>query len=135
MTHYAQIFTINRQQLTVNLGYYEKERGKKQKIEVDVRLFFPSAPECAKTDTAPFIDYGILVQAMKDFIDGREFALVEHLATELFFLTRGIISAHCGDELKLWLKLTKLTTPIPDLAGGASYITSDLPADATFPPL
>ncbi len=134
MTHYAHIFTINRQILSVNLGYYTEERGKKQRVEVDLRLYFPESPECARTDKAPFIDYGILVEAIKDFTVSREFSLVEHLGTELFYLLRGILTEHCGNDLKLWLRLTKITTPIEGLEGGASYVTSDLPAGATFPP-
>ena len=134
MTHYPYIFTINRQLLTVNLGYYPAERGKPQRIAVDLRLYFKKAPECAATDQAPFIDYGILCQSLKDFIKDKEFSLVEHLATELFYLTRGILEAHCTDEIKLWFRLTKITTPIPDLADGASYILCDLPAGASFPP-
>lgn len=134
MPHYSHIFTINRQILSVNLGYYEKERGKKQRVEVDVRLYFSEAPECARTDKAPFIDYAILIQAMKDFTADREFSLVEHLGTELFYLLRGILTEHCDDDIKLWLRLTKITTPIDGLAGGASYVMSDLPAEATLAP-
>lgn len=134
MTHYPYIFTINRQLLSVNLGYYEAERGKPQQVAVDLRLYFTHAPECAATDQAPFIDYGILCQSMKDFMVGKEFSLIEHLATELFNLTRGILQAHCTDDIKLWLRLTKITTPIVQLADGASYVVSDLPAGANFPP-
>ncbi len=134
MAHYPYLFTINRQELSVHLGYYVAERGKKQRVAVDIRLYFSKAPVCAVTDTAPFIDYGILCQAMKDFVEQKEFALIEHLASELFVLLRGILNTHCADEIRLWLRLTKLTTPISGLADGASYILTDLPAGASIPP-
>lgn len=133
MTHYPHIFTINRQVLTVHLGYYEEERKTKQTVEVDVRLYFPEAPECARTDRAPFVDYAILVDAMKE-ASGRTFWLIEYMATELFNILRGMVDEHCAKEIKLWLCLTKVTTPLEGLAGGASYVTTDLPANATFPP-
>ena len=134
MTHYGQIFTINRLQLAVHLGYYDDERGEKQPIEVDMRLYFPAPPDCARTDKAPFIDYAILVEAVKACAASRQFALIEYLATELFSVSSKILAERCGPDIRLWLRLTKTKAPIEGLAGGASYVLSDLPAGATFPP-
>lgn len=134
MTHYAQIFTINNQRFSANLGYYDHERAVTQLISVDLRLYFPIPPECANTDQAPFIDYAILIQAMKDYVEGKEFSLIEYLATQFFAIARGIMSEQVSHDIKLWLRLTKVNPPIPGLMDGASYVLSDLPAGATFPP-
>lgn len=134
MTHYAQVFTIDRYRIPAHLGYYDAERGTKQTVEVSMRLYFPKPPECVRTDRAPFIDYGELVAAVKDRIAGGEFRLIEHLAGELFRIVREVLDTHALTDIRLWLKLTKCTTPIAGLEGGASYVLSDLPADATFPP-
>ena len=136
MHHYPYSFTINRQVLSVHLGYYDGERSKPQDIAIDIRLYFAKLPECARTDKAPFIDYAILVHALRDDCLGKEFALIEHMANVFFGITRAIMDEHCPkDDIKLWLRVTKLKTPLKGLEHGASFIASDLPAGATTVPV
>ncbi len=132
MAHYPHSFGIHRQIFSIHLGYYDGERAVPQPIAVDIRLYFGALPTCARTDKAPFIDYAILIEAIRTFIEGKEFSLIEHLAAEFFAIARSIMDAHCpSEDIKLWVRVTKLKPPIQGLEGGASFVTSDLPAGAS----
>ena len=52
----------------------------------------------------------------------------------LFAHLRGVINELGGEQAKIWLHLNKIKAPVPNLLGGASFIHSDLPANATFIP-
>lgn len=132
MTHYAHVLVANRLQLAVNLGFYTGERAKPQPVEVSFRMYFPTAPAQATNDEAEFIDYGMLCKSVHDFVSPREFKLVEFMAMEVFRHLREVLDAHGGSAIKLWLKLNKIAAPVPGLTGGASFIHSDLPTDATW---
>lgn len=131
MAHYPHIFSINRLHLAVHLGYYDAERKKPQPVEVTLRLYFPEAPPCARDDYAKFIDYDKLAGAIHGLAEAREFRLIEYMTMEVYDVVRRYVNEHASEEVKLWLRLTKLATPVPHLTGGASFTTSDLPAGWT----
>lgn len=131
MTHYAHCFTVNRLRLGVRLGYEEPERKKPQPVEADIRLYFPKAPDCVGNDFGGFIDYAALCSRVSHFAERDEFRLLEYLTGALFHELRAFVDSKGGVEVKLWLKLTKCAAPVPYLEGGASFLMSDLPADAT----
>lgn len=131
MTHYAHLLTVNRLQLAAHIGFYTGERAKPQPIEVSFRLYFPDAPDCAVNDEAHFIDYGALCKLLREYIEGKEFKLVEFMASDLFRYLRKVMDAQGGGAIKLWLSLNKVAAPVPGLTGGASFIHSDLPPNAT----
>lgn len=132
MTHYAHVLVANRLQLAVHLGFYTGERAKPQPVEVSFRMYFPTAPAQTMNDEATFIDYGMLCKSIQEFVATREFKLVEFMGMEIFRHLRGVIDAHEGRDIRLWLKLNKIAAPVPGLTGGASFIHSDLPAGATW---
>jgi FolB domain-containing protein len=135
MTHYAHQLCVNRLQLAAHIGFYTGERAKPQPVEVCFRLYYPEAPEFTRDDEASFIDYGVLCKALKDYVDAREFKLVEFMASDLHRHLRAVIDAHGGSTIALWLRLNKIAAPVPGLIGGASFTHCDLPAGATVAPL
>jgi FolB domain-containing protein len=131
MAHYSHIFSINRLHLAAHLGYYDAERRKPQPVEVTLRLYFPEAPPCARDDYGRFIDYDKLAAAIYGLAEAREFRLIEYMTMEVYDVVRRYVNEHASADVKLWLRLTKLATPVPHLTGGASFTTSDLPAGCT----
>lgn len=134
MPHYTHVLVVDRLQLEVNLGFYEQERIKTQKIEVSFRLYFEDAIACNNDDAAEFFDYGKLADMLREFCSGKQFNLVEFMAMELFRTLRARINELGGADARLWLKLNKVEAPVPGLLGGAAFIHSDLPPDSTFIP-
>lgn len=134
MAHYAHVLTVNRLELMAHIGFYEKERNVKQPIEVSFRLYFPGAIACNHNDAAPFFDYGILAESLKQYVADQKFNLIEYMTICMFEHLRAEVNRMGGADAKLWLHLNKIKAPVPDLKGGASFIHSDLPPDATYIP-
>lgn len=131
MTHYAHILTLERLEIMTHLGFYDEERGKRQRVEICLRLYFPKAPACAEDDFAQFMDYGALAKHLTEWVQADEFRLIEFMGQQAFYRVRAYLDAHGCEAAKLWLKLTKCDTPVPNLRGSASFIHSDLPVGST----
>src|SRR5689334_10706620 len=131
MPHYAHMLSVNRLQLPAQIGFYTGERAKPQPVEICFRLYFPEAPPSGTNDTAEFYDYGELCKLLTQFVATREFNLVEFLGSELFRVLRAELDRRGGKAIKLWLRLNKVSAPVPGLTGGASFTKCDLPPDAT----
>lgn len=132
MAHYAHMVLVNRLQMQTYLGFYTGERAKPQTVEVSFKLYYPEAPAHTQDDEADFIDYGQLCKGLTDLAAARSYKLIEFMGAELFRHLRADLDARGAGHIKLWLRLNKITTPVPGLTGGASYMHSDLPPDATF---
>lgn len=132
MAHYPYCFTVGRLQLAVHMGWEAPERRKPQPVDVDIRLYFPKAPACTLDDNGSFIDYDGLCNGIHKLVETREFRLIEFMATYLLGHIRSYVDATGNHDVKIWLCLTKASPPVPHLMGGAGFVTSDLPADATF---
>lgn len=131
MAHiYQHVLTINRLQLAAHLGCYAKERLHAQAVEVSFRFYFPEAPDYTHTDKGDFIDYDVVSNDLHRIAGKQEFRLIEYMAMQLFKHVRKLVNKQAGKDVKIWIKLTKMNPPVPHLLGGASYIYSDLPADA-----
>ncbi|MES2984782.1 MAG: dihydroneopterin aldolase [Pseudomonadota bacterium] len=135
MAHFAHMLSVNRLTLAAHIGFYNGERAKPQPIEICFRLYFPEAPACALNDEADFFDYGMLCKLLQDYVEAREFKLVEFMASDVFRHLRSVIDARGGEHIKLWLRLNKIAAPVPGLTGGASFTHCDVPAGATVAPL
>jgi len=133
--HYPASFSINRLAFPAHLGVYDAERAALQPVSVQLRLYFPQSPACTQSDTARFIDYSALSDALTKAGTTREFRLIEFMAQELFSIARSYLDAHDGAAVKLWLCLTKLAPKVDYLEQGASFTLCDLPADATLTPV
>ena len=132
MAHYPYCFSIGRLQLAVHMGWEAPERRKPQPVDVDIRLYFPDAPPCAEDDNGSFIDYDGLCTGIHTIVGSMEFRLIEYMATYLYKHVRAYVDETGNTQVKIWLSLTKAAPPVPHLMGGAGFITSDLPADATY---
>lgn len=134
MPHYAHVLSVNRLKLDAHIGFYEAERLKQQPVEVSFRLYFADAIACNGDDEAHFFDYGVLCETLRSFVAEKKFNLIEFMSMELFRHLRAYLDAHGGQDAKLWLHFNKIEAPVPNLLGGASFVHSDLPADATYIP-
>lgn len=134
MTHYAHILTLNCLELDAYVGFYEKERNEKQKIQISFRLYFPEEIESMRDDNAGFFHYGKLAESIQSFVLSQKFNLIEYMTMAMFRHMRGEIDKMGGPDVKLWLELNKINAPVPGLLKGASFMHSDLPAGATFIP-
>lgn len=135
MAHYPYCFAISRLQLAVHMGWEAPERRKPQPVEVDIRLYFPEKPACTSDDNGSFIDYDGLCNGIHKLVSDKEYRLIEYMAHSLHDFVRAYVDATGNPEVRVWLALTKLLPPVPHLVGGATFVTSDLPADATFIPV
>lgn len=134
MAYYAYVLTVNRLELDAYVGFYEQERNALQPIEVSFRLYFENPPAGALDEDEAFFDYGVLSDALRAFVQDKKFRLIERMTVEMFAHLRGVVDQMGGADGKLWVQLNKIKAPVPRLLGGASFIHSDLPADATFIP-
>ena len=135
MPHYPASFTIHRLAFPAHLGVYDAERASPQPVAVALRLYFPQAPAATQNDSARFIDYAGVSNAITHAGMTREYRLIEFMAQELFTLARHYLDAHGGAEVKLWLSLTKLAPNVEYLEQGASFALCDLPEGATTAPV
>ncbi len=134
MAHYAHVVSVSRLQFEMLLGFLPDERQQKQQVEISFRLYFPGEIDCNRDDEADFFDYGMLSAAIRDYAQQRRFNLIEFAAMQLFQHLRSVVDSKGGEAVKLWLQLNKIQAPVPGLLGGASFVHSDLPPDATFIP-
>jgi dihydroneopterin aldolase len=107
--------------LSVALGCLPGEKDRPQAVEMDVTIRFAHAPEAVRSDAlADTVDYGALVERIRETVAGREFDLVEHLAGQVFDALRSMIPA----EDALELSVRKVAPPVPEITGGASFTLS-----------
>ena len=108
--------------LSVRLGCGAEERALPQPVDLDVSVRFAEPPAaCASDDLGDTVCYADLIEAARGFVANREFKLVEHLAHELHRVLRPLVPP----KADLWLRVTKLHPPVPDLLGGVSFALGD----------
>lgn len=129
---YNSMFTVENISLMAYLGIYDEEQANRQPIRVTFRLYFPGSPSCFFDDHADFINYQYVVQAIDDCVETRKFRLIEHLNHELYHILRNFLDDQGANTVKIWLSVCKIKPNIPQMQGGASFVYSDLPADATI---
>lgn len=131
MTHYAHILTLDHLELMAHVGFYDEERGKRQRIALALRLYFPEAPACCEDDHAKFLDYGALANHLTAWGEAGEFRLIEYMGKQAYHEVRRYLDQRDCASVHVSLRLTKCTTPLPNLKNGASFLYSDLPAGST----
>ena len=108
--------------LQVRLGCSSEERAHPQDVDLDLALRFPTPPEACETDELKdTVCYADLIASARDHVSGREFRLLERLASELLARLRRELPA----ETEVWLRVTKLYPPVPELRGGVSFSLGD----------
>jgi dihydroneopterin aldolase len=108
--------------LAVRLGCGADERATPQAVDLDVAVRFAEVPPACESDKLEdTVCYADLIAAARARVAGREFQLVERLAHELL----GVIRPLVPPGAELWLRVTKLRPPVPDLAGGVAFSLGD----------
>lgn len=114
--------TVRGIKLAIHLGCTADERLKPQAVEIDVSIRFDPPPRGMVTDRLEdTVCYSTLVDAIKAVVAGREFSLVEYLATEIFHALRQIVEP----PNKLRVRVLKVAPPIPELTRGAEFTVGD----------
>ena len=117
----ASIF-IKQLELSVYLGWALEERSKKQIVNCDIHLLFPSPPKaCVSDDLADTICYDDLITQIKNKIEQQTFRLLEHLGHDIYTL----IVSNVSDKMKVHIQLTKQPA-ISQLAGGVCFSYGNL---------
>ncbi len=108
--------------LRVRLGCSEEERAHPQDVDLDLALRFPAPPQACETDALKdTVCYADLIDAARAHCREREYRLLEKLAAELLARLR----LEVPTEVELWLRVTKLYPPVPELRGGVSFSLGD----------
>lgn len=76
---------------------------------------------CASDRLEDTVCYAELIEAARKACAGREFALVERLAHQLFLALRPLVPPGAD----LWLRATKLRPPVEGLSGGVAFSLGD----------
>lgn len=134
MPHYSSVVSVSRLQFDMLLGFLPNEMKKKQTVEVSFRLYFAESMPCNYDDNAMFFDYGEFSDALKAFVDAKQYNLIEFAGMRMFEYLRERVNARGGENVKIWFQLNKIGAPVTGLQGGASFVHSDLPPDSTYIP-
>jgi FolB domain-containing protein len=124
-SHFPYALTINQLALYVRLGITEQERSTAQTIHLDIHVFYPEPPKSMDSDGVNYDCYDMLAKHLQQFVDDKEFQLIEYLGPRLFEKIRERIIPPTA----VWMKITKLTVN-PNIKGGSSFILSDVPLSA-----
>lgn len=127
---YPACLTMHKLLLSVHLGRWDDERARRQPVELSVKFFFPELPEICMNDNAKVMCYDDLSKELGEFVEDKEFLLLEYMTLQLFHVVRANMERQMGDAfkgVKVWVRLHKFNAPIPALTGGASFVYSDLP--------
>ncbi len=121
MKNYSSI-TLNRLELSVNLGWPQGERIKQQIVTLDVTIRFKEPPKGCSTDQlADTYCYDALVKTIKSYIATRNFRLLEHLGYEIHRLIKQSLAPDMAVEINITKK-----PAILNLTGGVTFCYSDL---------
>ncbi|MDZ7780218.1 MAG: dihydroneopterin aldolase [Gemmatimonadota bacterium] len=102
----------------VRLGCLPGEQDEPQRVEFEVTIRFASPPAGVETDDlADTVDYGTVVDRIKEVVADRRFDLVEHLAGRVFENLRALVPP----EHTLEIAVRKVTPPVPEITGGAVF--------------
>lgn len=124
MSHFFNCLQISGLHLFVHLGTTESERIKKQEVKVDINIYLSGSPQvCFSDNINDAICYDQICQLISQTSQKKEFHLIEHLSYTLYQSLKEQVFAN----YKISLRLTKLSPPIENLKGGASFYISDLP--------
>lgn len=108
--------------LGVHLGCGAEERREPQDVSFSVAFRFHEAPLGCKTDElSDSICYADAAQVISETIAGREFKLIEFLATEIFDGLKKL----SGGQALVRLEVHKLNPPVEHLRGGSVYTLGD----------
>jgi dihydroneopterin aldolase len=110
--------------IEVRIGHTAAEREKAQTLQIDLTIQFTQLPLACQTDKLnDTICYDKLVNNIKTFCRNKTFALLEHLAYQLYKFIKNIIR----ENVKLNLQIKK-QPPIENLSNSI-FTISDVKED------
>ncbi len=108
--------------LQVRLGCSQEERARAQEVRVSVEFRFVSPPQGINSDRLEdTICYARVCQSIRNLTDGREFALLEKLASDLM----SILQEFSKGIALVALTVHKVLPPVEGLRGGTVYRIGD----------
>ena len=113
--------TIRDARLMVHLGHTDEERRVPQEISIDLQINFKSPPKaCQSDELADTFCYDVLLTSMRDYVDGKEFRLIEKLGQELFDF---VVTKTDGPD-HIQLRINKINPPMERVFGGVQFSLS-----------
>jgi len=107
--------------LNVNLGWREKERDSEQAIYLDMIIRFFEPPKACVTDELDDTQcYATLINHIREHLNDKHFKLVEHLAAEIYHLTKSILP----QKTEAQIAITKFPK-VGGLTGGVTFHYGD----------
>jgi 7,8-dihydroneopterin aldolase/epimerase/oxygenase len=117
---------VNGLRLKINLGHFAEERKNPQEVDISFKLIYSQPPKCCGTDNLEDgICYAELSDVVKKVSAAKEFKLIEQLTFEVYKALREKVRCN----VKLWVKVAKLTPPIQELEGSVDFVISDIEDD------
>ncbi len=101
-------------QLSVNCGFTEAERLRKQPLLVDIRFQCPNQTSFHSDKLSDTVDYGAVISRVRELAEHRTFALMEHLAERL---CQHLFQEFPLTHLELWVRKTQ--PPLEGLIKGS----------------
>lgn len=116
---YNSCLVINNLELDVFLGVTKQERSSRQKISVDIKIFFTNLPKSCATDNIIETEcYDRLTKLILNFCHDKEFKLIERLAYQL----HNLVLQNLQFAKNLLIKVRKLNPPIKEVKGSTDFI-------------
>jgi dihydroneopterin aldolase len=113
---------IRRVELSVFLGWSEEERKHKQSVFLDIDIVFSTPPPaCVTDDLQDTLCYAALTKDLQDYLQKKEFHLIEHLAREIY---RFVKSYSSSPTYRHYIHVTKYPS-IPGLLEGVRFSYGD----------
>ncbi|MEM7174256.1 MAG: dihydroneopterin aldolase [Bacteroidota bacterium] len=113
---------VNKLRIPVFIGVKPQERARAQLIEIDFKVTFQHPPKgCVSDQLEDTVCYADLVKQVIATAQHKEYALLEHLNHTI----HQALSRLLEKDIKITLKVAKLTPPIPNIFGGVSYQIQD----------
>lgn len=105
--------------LQIKIGVEEDERLFPQEIECDLTIIFNKIPEgCINGEISQVFCYANIVKIIEEYIEGREFRLIEELC---FLLYNHILeSINISEDTKLSITICK-NPPIENIKSGCCF--------------
>lgn len=109
--------SIQQLELSVFLGWPEKERQHQQTIFMDADIWFSSPPlACQSDDLNDTICYSTLTQKLRTKLNNEKFQLIEHLGYSI----HEYLKSQLPPAAKLFITITKFPD-IEGLTGGVTF--------------
>jgi dihydroneopterin aldolase len=116
--HLSTHLSIEGVQLDLFIGCSEKEREKRQAIEVDVHLFFSRTPlGCLSDEPRDIVNSTTCMEIIQREANKKPFHLLEHLAHEIHSSLRKELPMH----LEILVRVRKLHPEFPNVKKGIAF--------------